>query len=194
MNSKERLKLTLNHKEPDSIPYDLAGTTVTGINKKAFIRAMKYRGISQEYETKEVDPIQQIVTPVESTLKKLRSDTRRIGARRIPDFEKIVSRINGESFLTDVWGCNWKMNDSSDFYFNQISFPLESYPSIEEGLKDYKIPSINDHKEIILRDLEEQMKAVNGYGVIADRNCAGLTETSLRIRGYQNWFIDTITL
>ena len=85
MNSKERLNNTLNHNEADRVPYDLAGTTVTGINKKAFVRAMEYRGLSSEYDKKEIDPIQQIVTPVEATLEELRSDTRRIGARRVPD-------------------------------------------------------------------------------------------------------------
>ena len=68
MKSSERLDLSLNHKEPDRVPYDLAGTTVTGISKKAFLKAMKYRGFSEEYDRKEIDPIQQIVTPVEDTL------------------------------------------------------------------------------------------------------------------------------
>lgn len=193
MNSKERLNTALNHKEADRIPYDLAGTTVTGISKKAFTRAMEYRGISAEYEVKDIDPIQQIVTPIEPTLKILKTDTRRIGARRIPDYEKIVLNNNGVFELTDIWGCLWKMNTRSDYYFNQSTFPIESFSSIEEGLKNYKVPSLNDHKEIIIRDLEEQIKVTEGYGVIADRNCAGLTETSLRIRGYQNWFIDTMT-
>jgi uroporphyrinogen decarboxylase len=193
MTSKERLNTALNHNEADRIPYDLAGTTVTGINKKAFVRAMESRGLSTEYETKEVDPIQQIVTPVEATLEKLRSDTRRIGARRIPDYEQIVVNNNGVLELTDIWGCLWKMNSLSDYYFNQYTFPIESYPSIEEGLKNYKIPSVSRHKEIIIKDLEEQVKNIDGYGVIADRNCAGLTETSLRVRGYQNWYIDTMT-
>lgn len=193
MTSKERLNTALNHNEADRVPYDLAGTTVTGINKKAFVRAMESRGLSTEYETKEVDPIQQIVTPVEATLKKLRSDTRRIGARRIPDYEQIVVNNNGVLELTDIWGCLWKMNSLSDYYFNQYSFPLESYPSIEEGLKNYKIPSVSRHKGIIIKDLEEQLKNIDGFGVIADRNCAGLTETSLRVRGYQNWYIDTMT-
>ena len=53
MKSFERLNIALNHKEPDRIPYDIAGTTVTGINKKAFIKAMEYRGLSTEYEKKE---------------------------------------------------------------------------------------------------------------------------------------------
>ena len=48
MTSAERLDASLNHNEPDRVPYDLAGTTVTGISKKAFIRAMEYRGISTQ--------------------------------------------------------------------------------------------------------------------------------------------------
>jgi len=175
------------------VPYDLAGTTVTGINKKAFIRAMEYRGLSSEYDKKEIDPIQQIVTPVEATLEELRSDTRRIGARRIPDYEDIVTTRDGVFELTDIWGCDWKMDESRDIYFNQYSFPLEAFPSIDEGLKSYRIPSLKEHSEIIVRDLAEQVKSIKDHGVIADRNCAGLTETSLRIRGYQNWYIDTIT-
>ena len=143
MKSFERLNTTLSHKEPDRVPYDLAGTTVTGINKKAFMRAMEYRGLSTEFDKKEIDPIQQIVTPVEETLKILKSDIRRIGARRIPDFEKIVSVKDGVWELTDIWGCLWKMDESKDFYFNQYTYPLEKYSSIDEGLKDYQAPDLD---------------------------------------------------
>src|SRR5665648_293169 len=192
MNSLERLNAALNHKEPDRVPYDLAGTTVTGINKKAFVRAMEFRGISTEFEKKEIDPIQQIVTPTEQTLKLLRTDIRRIGARRIPDFEEIVSVKNGVWELTDIWGCLWKMDESKDIYFNQYSYPLESFSSIDEGLQKYRFPGLEYHSDLILRDLSEQIKTIYDYGVIADRNCAGLTETSLRIRGYENWYLDTM--
>ena len=193
MHSSDRLNMALNHMEPDKVPYDLAGTTVTGINKKAFIRAMKYRELSTDFEEKEIDPIQQIVTPVEATLKLLNSDTRRIGSRRIPDFEKIVSVKDGIRELTDNWGCLWKMDESKDFYFNQYSYPLESFSSLTEGLKYYSFPEIGQHAELIRNDLSEQIQNIYDYGVIADRNCAGLTEISLRIRGYQNWYMDTIT-
>jgi uroporphyrinogen decarboxylase len=193
MTSSERLDAALNHNEPDRVPYDLAGTTVTGISKKAFIKAMEYRGMSIEYEKKEIDPIQQIVTPAEETLKHLNSDTRRIGARRIPDFEKIVTERNGIHELTDIWGCIWKMDVMKDFYFNQYSYPMEQYNSIEEGLNNYRFPNLDSHYDIIRSDLSEQIRSIDNYGVIADRNCAGLTETSLRIRGYQNWYLDTMT-
>jgi uroporphyrinogen decarboxylase len=193
MTSVERLVESLNHKEPDRVPYDLAGTTVTGISRKAFIRAMEYRGISKEFEIKEVDPIQQIVTPAEETLKYLKSDTRRIGARRIPDYEEIVKVNDGIRELTDIWGCKWRMDENKDYYFNQFTYPLEKYSSIEQGLKNWIIPDIQTHAALIRRDLSEQSAKISEYGVIADRNCAGLTETSLRIRGYENWYLDTMT-
>jgi uroporphyrinogen decarboxylase len=153
---------------------------------------MEYRGLSTEYESREVDPIQQIVTPAEETLRKLNCDIRRLGARRIPDFEEIVKRNGSVLELTDIWGCLWKMDESKDLYYNQYTYPLESYTSIGEGLRNYKVPDITKHAEIIRRDLAEQKEMISDSGVIADRNCAGLTETSLRIRGYENWYLDTV--
>ena len=81
MTSKERVIKSLQHQEPDRVPYDLAGTTVTAITKKAYQNAMKSHGFSTAYDHEEVDPISQIVTPVEENLRILKSDTRRIGAR-----------------------------------------------------------------------------------------------------------------
>lgn len=193
MKSVERLVTSLNHREPDRVPYDLAGTTVTGISRKAFRSAMEFRGLSTGYEIKEIDPIQQIVTPAEETLKYLKSDTRRIGARRIPDFERIVKVTNGIWEVTDIWGCTWKMDVNKDFYFNQFSYPLEPFGSIDDGLRNWNYPDIGIHSDLIRMDLSEQVQNISDYGVIADRNCAGLTETSLRLRGYQNWYIDTMT-
>jgi uroporphyrinogen decarboxylase len=192
MKSSERLNITLNHKEPDRVPYDIAGTTVTGITKKAFVKAMEHRGLSTEFEKKAIDPIQQIVTPVEETLKILKADIRRIGSRRIPDFERIVKVTDGVLELTDVWGCLWKMDESKDFYFNQYTYPMEQYSSIDEGLKSYRIPDLKYHSDLIRSDLKEQVQRISDFGVLADRNCAGLTETSLRIRGYENWYLDTM--
>lgn len=193
MKSSERLNKALNHIEPDRIPYDLAGTTVTGISKIAFVRAMQYRGLPPEYELKEIDPIQQVVTPAEDTLKKLNCDVRRIGARRIPAFEETVIRRGKILEVTDLLGCLWKMEEGKDFYYNQYTYPLESFSSISEGLKIYRVPDISLHADIIRNDLAGQAENISDSGIIVDRNVAGLTETSLRLRGYETWFIDTVT-
>ena len=35
MNSRQRVLLSLNHEEPDRVPYDMGGTVVTGIQARA---------------------------------------------------------------------------------------------------------------------------------------------------------------
>ena len=192
MNSRERMIKALNHQEPDRVPYDLAGTTVTGICKGAFLNAMKERGLSTEYDAKEVDPISQIVTPVEETLVKLKSDTRRIGARRVIDYEKIRTKEGSVWSLVDHWDCLWKLDETKDFYYNQFTHPLEQYDSITEGLKHWHVPDWADYVDRMKADIAEQAPFLGDYCGIADRNCAGLTEMSLRIRGYEKWYMDLL--
>jgi uroporphyrinogen decarboxylase len=62
MNSRERISKTLNHEEPDRIPFDLAGSVWTGISNIAYQNLKKYLGI-KESEPVWSDVIQQIVIP-----------------------------------------------------------------------------------------------------------------------------------
>jgi len=50
MTHRERVRLALNHKEPDYIPIDLGGTEQTSICKKAYIDLMNYLGFKIEGE------------------------------------------------------------------------------------------------------------------------------------------------
>jgi uroporphyrinogen decarboxylase len=192
MNSRERILATLNHQEPDKVPYDLGGTTVTSITKNAYINAMRFRGLPVEFDNDEIDPIQQIVTPTLKNLLLLKSDTRRIGAHRIFDYQN-TKRVSGNVIeVTDLYSCVWKYVEGHDHYFNLIYSPIENEPSLFGSL--HLLPQINwiEYTKILRRYLNEQIENTNDFCVIADRNTAGLTENSLRIRGYENWFMDTI--
>jgi len=192
MTGKERVLKSLNHEEPDRIPYDLSGTTVTAITKNAYQRAMAYRGLSTEYNPEMVDPIQQIITPIEENLVKLGSDTRRVGATRILQYEK--NKIVNGNIITvyDFYGCRWDYSPEKDIYFNLANSPLSQYDTISGHLDKLFRPNWKPY----IADLEEcmnrQVKEVNDYCGILDRNIAGFTENSLRIRGYENWFMDTM--
>ncbi|MCK5316028.1 MAG: hypothetical protein KAJ53_12925, partial [Anaerolineales bacterium] len=59
MNSRERVLMALNHKEPDKVPYDLGGTVVTGIHVQAYKNLRNYLGLP-EVEPIVVDIFQQI--------------------------------------------------------------------------------------------------------------------------------------
>ena len=47
MTSKERLKASLNHREPDSIPVDFGGTAVTGIHVKVIAALRDHYGLEK---------------------------------------------------------------------------------------------------------------------------------------------------
>lgn len=193
MNSRERINKSINHQEPDRVPYDLAGTNVTTITKNAYLRAMQFRGLSEDIGDDEIDPIQQIITPSEEILKFLKSDTRRLGAKRIPDYQK-NRRVNGDIIeVTDFYGCDWRYEKGNDIYFNLISSPIEKAESLSGSLHLLPRPDWDYYISILKKDLDKQVLKVGDFCGIADRNTAGLTENSLRIRGYENWFMDTMT-
>uniref|UniRef100_UPI0032168958 uroporphyrinogen decarboxylase family protein n=1 Tax=uncultured Draconibacterium sp. TaxID=1573823 RepID=UPI0032168958 len=193
MTGKERIQTILNHKEADRVPYDLAGTTVTAITKNAYVNAMKARGLSPEYEKDEIDPISQIVMPVEENLLKLNSDTRRIGALRIPEYLKRREiDENGIMRVTDFYGCDWELNPAKDIYYNQVTYPLKQYATTMEGTEHIHRVNWNNYVGIMQNDLFVQIERVKNNCCIADRNTAGFTENSLRVRGYEEWYLDTM--
>ncbi len=192
LNSKERLHQCLALKEPDRVPYDLGGTTTSAITRLAYLRAMEYRGIDPLIKTSDIDPIQQIIIPSEENLVKLRVDTRRIGARRIPGF-RWSEHLDQETIrVTDLYGCDWEYQAQKDLYFNQTTFPLEEAETLAGALP--LLPEIDwdRYREFLEPDLQQQVAGTESYGLVADRNTAGLTENSLRVRGYEKWYMDTV--
>ena len=154
MNSKERVSKSINHLEPDRVPYDLGGTTVTSITYNAYMHAMKYKGLSKAYKNPIIDPIQQIVTPVEENLIKLNSDTRRIGARRIPEYKPQEKSKGEKESVTDFYGCDWERVQDKDLYFNQVSYPLEKYSVLSDCVQYIRTPDRNTYNNILHQDLK----------------------------------------
>lgn len=153
---------------------------------------MKYKGFSTEYQVQEIDPISQIITPIEENLVHVKSDTRRIGAQRIPDYHQ-RKRLSGKiETVTDFYGCDWEWNPDKDLYFNQISYPLEKYNTLSDCVHTLYRPDWDDYLMILHYDLAKQIKTTEGFCCVADRHVAGLTENSLRIRGYEKWYMDTV--
>ena len=192
MNGKERILKSINHEEPDRIPYDLSGTTVTAITKNAYQKAMAFRELSTEYNPELVDPIQQIITPNEENLLKLKSDTRRIGATRILQYEKNKIMEGNTIAVYDFYGCKWIYQPDQDLYFHMISSPLDGCDDISHHLDKLPRPDWATYTTDLEDCLNRQIQMVGDFCGIADRNIAGFTENSLRIRGYENWFLDTL--
>lgn len=191
MTSLERMKLILDHQEADRVPYDLAGTTVTSISGIAWERAMNLRGLSPEYDnSKTVDIVSQIIIPPEDKLTELKADTRRIGAGRVLDQDKVLNKEGDTWSFTDQYNCRWEMVEGKDYYFNQTTHPLEQYENIQDVLQNLCIPDLSSRKAEYYELFDQQRAELGETALVADRNCAGLTEMFLRFRGYENGYMD----
>ena len=192
MTGRERILKSLNHEEPDHVPYDISGTTVTAITKNAYQKAMAFRGLSTKYNPELVDPIQQIITPSEENMLYLKSDTRRIGATRILQYEKNKIMDGDTIAVYDFYGSKWVYHPETDIYFNLVLPSLGGYENISDHLEQLPRPQWDIYISDLEECLERQINMVGDFCGIADRNTAGFTENSMRIRGYENWFLDTL--
>ena len=75
MNSRERLLTTLNHQEPDRVPYDLGSVQVTGIHVVAYQAGARLLGLPP-VEAELCDVIQQLATPDDDLITRLGVDVR----------------------------------------------------------------------------------------------------------------------
>ena len=73
-----------------------------------------------------------------------------------------------------------------------LSNPLEKYDNISDYLDQLPRPQWDTYISNLEECLNRQIGRVGDFCGIADRNTAGFTENSLRIRGYENWFLDTL--
>lgn len=60
MNSRQRIKLALDHKEPDKIPIDFGSTPVTGISASIVSKLREYYGLDNETLVKVIEPYQML--------------------------------------------------------------------------------------------------------------------------------------
>lgn len=191
MNSRERILTALNHKEPDRVPFDLAGTTWTGITNGAYQKLLTFLGKSPE-EPCWSDVVQQIVIPSNDILDFLEVDTRGLFPLTSHNWNVLQKlKDRGENWeYYDEWGFTHHFPKTRGLWFSLVKHPLDDIePDINEILR-YKWPLASDKLRIKgLREnairLREQNKIVMLKGL-----CAGIFEMQQRFRGMTNALVD----
>ena len=75
MNSRERILTTINHREPDRIPFDLGACQVTGIHRVAYQNLRKALGLP-EVQIEMCDAVQQLASIDDDVVARMNIDTR----------------------------------------------------------------------------------------------------------------------
>jgi uroporphyrinogen decarboxylase len=191
MNSRERILTTLAHQEPDRIPFDLAGTTWTGITWGAYRNLLIHMG---ENPGKPVwsDVIQQIVIPSEDILESFEVDTRGLFPLTSHNWD-VYSKLKdvGKNWeYHDEWGFTHNFPKTGGLWFSIIKHPLENIYPDPALLANYNWPTASDPERIEgLRDKAMDFRE-KGKIVMLKGICAGIFEMQQRFRGMSNAMTD----
>jgi len=188
MNSRERILATLNHEQPDRIPFDLGGSYVTGITKNAYIRLAEALGIEAEPVTL-CDVVQQLVEPCEEILQQLEVDTRGI----VPNIVRkhpILDIRDGQQQFRDEWGVLWR-RPSGALYFDVAESPFSEHIS-KQAIVDFDWPDAASPSLFDGLEQKAHLHYEQGYAIMLENICAGIFEMSCRVRGTEQFMMDLV--
>lgn len=188
MNHRERVITTLDHKEPDRIPFDLGGTIVTSITKNAYINLKKYLGLEVE-DVKILDYIQQLPYIDEKLLERLNVDVRMVANDYGGTIGQEVFEEDDYYYFYDRWGSKLRMPKKSGHYFDWVEFPINDISM--EALRNYKFSELDSYESI--SKLKERAKylydntdyALSGTAIFG----GGVFEQPSRIMGMERFLM-----
>ena len=198
MNSRERLLTTLNHSEPDRVPFDLGSTQVTGIHLAAYRSLRQALGLPP-VEVQLCDYIQQLALPDDDVIERLGGDARGLfplNSHTPPLSPPVrggyggVMEDAGEYWLYhDEWGITHRRAKPDGLYYSIVQVPLGGPELLAQDIENHAWPDMADPRRIAgLRDLAERYRK-DGYAVVIKSPFAGIFETAQRIVGMENCLI-----
>jgi len=162
MNSRERVLATLQHSEPDQVPFDLGGAPNTGIHINAYRNLLKHWREDREVEIEDI--IFQKALIDEDILQRLKVDFRGL------DFSvfasaKLLSELREDEkyfFFIDDWGIKWVKPKIKGLYYDIRQRPLSG------RINSTEVDTLNTHPNCLvakkLMCLKEKQKSIGKEG------------------------------
>jgi uroporphyrinogen decarboxylase len=187
-NSRERLLTSLNHQEPDHIPFDLGSTQVTGIHVAAYHNLRAFLDLPP-VEPQLCDVIQQLALPDDDVIEHLGVDVRGLFPLNSHNW-KIINVDVGDAWeYTDEWGITHRRIKPDGLYYSAVRHPLAGIISLDD-IRVHTWPDTGDPQRIA--GLREQALAYRAQGkaVMLKGVLAGILEMAQRIRGMEALLMD----
>jgi uroporphyrinogen decarboxylase len=187
MTSRERIMVSLNHKEPDRIPLDIGAGYSTSISIEGYTKLKQHLGISREGPA--LDSVFRIAKIDEDVMQRLGSDCYPIVCKSPLNWTP--PPCAPDEFI-DLFGVTWKRVDYGlGSYMELHKSPLAT--ARIEDLESYPWPDPLDSG--YTDGLAEEVKAIyqeTGYALMADSGYKSFWETGFYLRGYQQLLCDLI--
>lgn len=188
MNSRERVLQTLNHREPDRVPFDLGGTGLSTIHVTAYQNLRRYLGLP-EVEPNVAFVPEQLVRVDEDLAQRLKADVRPVLPGLASTFAYQFHDEGSYQSYHDEWGISWRKPLDGGFYYDMYHHPLARAASLDELLAHPFPDPLDDGRFAPLRAQAEAARAA-GKAVALAGPCAGIAEIYSWLRGYEESYVD----
>lgn len=184
MISRERLLTTLDHREPDRIPFDLGSTQVTGIHVGAYRDLRRALGLPR-VEAQLCDHIQQLALPDDDLVERLGVDVRGLFPLNSHNW-KVHEEDEGRYWVYhDEWGITNRRPKPDGLYYDIVQVPLDAPELSVQDIENHAWPDMADPQRIAgLRELAEAYGS-DGFAVVIKSPFAGIFEMAQRIVGME---------
>ncbi len=188
LTSRERLRLALDHKEPDRVPFDLGATVVTTIHVTAYDALRKHLRLPT-VEPQLSSTYSQITLVDDDIVDALGVDARGV----TPPHEAVIEEDEEYHFFYDTYGIGWRMPKNGGHYYDMFNHPLAGDVTVED-IESFPWPDAADPKHLeglrekALHIINEEQRAA----VLCNLTSSGPLEAHLRLRGYEEGFMDFV--
>jgi uroporphyrinogen decarboxylase len=189
--SYERVKVALEHKEPDRIPFDLGGSLLTGAHKKFYVNLRKYLRMSEK-EIQIVDRIQQLARVDDDVVERLNIDVRYVDPD-LPAKKGLATDVmrDGDYYkMTDEFGILWRMPVDGGHYFDMLKGPLKDADSVEQIEQFPWNDPCDDARFATMKQRADKIVNKEQRAYVLGRHYAGIWETALWLNGFEKFFMD----
>ena len=192
MNSRERILTTLNHREPDRVPFDMGACQVTGIHVIAYQNLRKALGLP-EVEIEFCDAVQQLASIDDDVVARMNIDTRGLYPLNSHNWQVVEEDAGDYWAYHDEWGITHHRPKENGLYFSVVNVPLPHSELTVADIANHHWPEVGNPSRLAgLRDLAQQYRAA-GYAVVLKDAFAGIFEFAQRIVGMENFLVMMIT-
>jgi uroporphyrinogen decarboxylase len=188
MNSCERVMLALDHKEPDHVPFDLGGTSVSLIHLTAYKNLRRHLNLPVR-EPRIAHMAEQLAVVEKDLAERLETDVVLVIPQPQADFAFVFRDEGAYEAYTDEWGIGWQKPKEGGFYYDMYIHPLANAEKLED-FKTFKFPDpLDDHRfQNLRRDAEAAVE--QGKAVALTGPCSGILEMYAWTRGFEQFYVD----
>ncbi|MDB4433223.1 hypothetical protein N9166_00620 [bacterium] len=192
--SRQRVLDTLDHREPDRIPFDLGSSIETGITTQAYQQLIELLGLTEEPD----DTLPNLFVTAagiaqvpENILRRLKVDVR--GALiQLPSEPEPQIEFEDETTLVfcDEWGIKWA-KPAASLYMDPVGAPLEGELTAER-LANHPWPDPDQEGRYIGIREEVQRLRDTGCAVTFSLYGLGIFDIALMIHGMEDTLMDMV--